>query len=178
MGHAVGADARRSRAAVGCRRARAARAAARDRRTERSSASSATRSRRYWRFLAANERAGVSRRARAGACGPGIDAAPTQSLKSAWFSALRDTAQTSEPTLRWLEARLAAGRKRARAHARRARLHPPGAGACGSRSAGVARRSWTQQPARTQNPDRKARFAFVRRRSSPDANAGTRSSRA
>ena len=92
--HALGGHARRP--VSGRRRPRDAGhgAAARARRAERRSGCSATRSRRYWKFLPP---------ARATRCGRELErmlqdglerARHSPSLKSAWFSALRDTAQT------------------------------------------------------------------------------------
>ena len=91
-------------------------------------------------------------------CGAGLDAAPTPSLKSAWFSALRDVARTPA-TLEWLERVWRQAEHGAGPGARRARLHHPGAGARGARRAGVAERSSTSSSRGSQNPDRKARFA-------------------
>lgn len=55
----------------------------------------------FWKFLSEEERAAVApdveRVLRAG-----LDAAPTESRKAAWFATLRDTAQ-SRPVLEWLE---------------------------------------------------------------------------
>jgi len=96
----------------------------------------------------------------------GVGAAQTASVKSAWFSTLRDTALTT-PTLEWLE------------RVWRKTETVPGLVLAEpdfiSLSLELAVRgvpAWNeileQQLARTENPDRKARFAFVRPALSPD----------
>jgi aminopeptidase N len=113
----------------------------------------------FWRFLPESERAGVAQRLEP-LLRNGIDQAPSQSLKSAWFSALRDTA-TSEPTLRWLEG------------VWRQQITVPGlvlaepdyinlALELAVREVPAWREILELQPERTQNPDRRARFLFVR----------------
>jgi aminopeptidase N len=90
----------------------------------------------------------------------GLAAAPTVSLKSAWFSALRDTAQTSE-TLQWLER---VWRKSEDVPG--LVLEEPDFITLAEELAVRAVPSWPEildlQLARTANPDRKARFRFVR----------------
>jgi aminopeptidase N len=113
----------------------------------------------FWRFLAQSERTGVIQRLEP-LLRTGIDQAPSQSLKSAWFSALRDTAM-SEPTLRWLEG------------VWRQQITIPGlvlaepdyinlALELAVREVPAWREILELQPGRTQNPDRRARFLFVR----------------
>ena len=85
----------------------------------------------------------------------------TPSLKSAWFSALRDTAQTPADA-RVARARLAKDGDGAGPDARRARLHHAGAGARRPRGAGVEGDPRRAARRGSKNPDRKARFAFVR----------------
>jgi aminopeptidase N len=113
----------------------------------------------YWRWLEPAERAavapGVEKVLRAG-----LDAAPSQSRKSAWFSALRDTAVTPA-TLQWLE------------RVWKKEESVPGlelaepdyislAQELAVRAAPNSTAILDQQHERIQNPDRKARFAFVR----------------
>ena len=93
----------------------------------------------------------VWRRGSSACCAPGLDAAPTPSLKSAWFSALRDTAQTPADA-RVARARLEEGGEGARAGAGRARLHPPGAGARRPRRARRGRRSSTSRSSASRTP--------------------------
>jgi aminopeptidase N len=113
----------------------------------------------YWRWIPDAER-----RARAASLEAmlkgGLAAAPSQSRKSAWFSALRDTALTP-PTLRWLERvwtkeETVAGLE----------LAEPDFITLAQELAVREIPNWTavleQQQERIQNPDRKARFAFVR----------------
>jgi aminopeptidase N len=119
----------------------------------------------YWKFLPASSRnalaPGLERVLR-----QGLDAAPTASLKSAWFSALRDTAQ-SAATLEWLEK---VWRKTENVPG--LVLEEPDFITLAEELAVRAVPSWQaildQQLARTENPDRKARFAFVRPALSPD----------
>ena len=122
----------------------------------------------FWRFLPENERAGVAQRLEP-LLRAGIDQAPSQSLKSAWFSALRDTA-TSEPTLRWLEG------------VWRQQITIPGlvlaepdyinlALELAVRQVPPWREILELQSGRTQNPDRRARFLFVRPALDADAKA-------
>jgi aminopeptidase N len=123
----------------------------------------------YWRWIPANERQARAATLEA-ILRSGLDAAATQSRKSAWFSTLRDTALTPE-RLQWLERvwnkeETVAGLE----------LAEPDFISLALELAvrGVPR--WQaildQQHERIQNPDRKARFAFVRPALSGDA--GTR----
>jgi aminopeptidase N len=113
----------------------------------------------YWRHTAPS-----SRRAFAGRLEPvlrsGLDAAPSSSLKSVWFSALRDVALTSH-TINWLtriwkQEEKVPGLTLAETDFIRlaqdlAVRDVPGAAAILDR-----------QYERTKNPDRQAQFAFVR----------------
>ncbi len=113
----------------------------------------------YWKFLAAADRATVSPRLEQ-TLRAGLAAAPTPSLKAAWFGALRDTARSID-TLQWLErvwnrseavpGLLLAEPDYTTLALRLALLEVPG---------------WPgildQQAARIENPDRKERFLFVR----------------
>ena len=113
----------------------------------------------FWKFLPASEREtrapALERMLRGG-----LHAAKTPSVKSAWFNALRDTALTRD-TLAWL------GRVWAQTEA------VPGltlaepdyitlAQQLAVREVDEWRRILDEQAARIQNPDRKARFEFVR----------------
>ena len=113
----------------------------------------------YWRFLPASERAAVApsleKTLRAG-----LDDARSQSRKSSWFSALRDMAVTPA-TLQWLERiwkkeEAVAGLE----------LAEPDFMSLAQELAVRAVPDWNAildgQYERIQNPDRKARFAFVR----------------
>ena len=89
----------------------------------------------YWMFLDAPARDATSpslERAPA----RGLDHATTASLKSAWFSALRDTAR-SQPVVEVARANLEKDGRIASASAFRARLHHTGAGARRPRKPGV-----------------------------------------
>jgi aminopeptidase N len=112
----------------------------------------------YWRHLPADERArrapGLESVLRAG-----LDRASTPSTKAAWFSAFRDVALT-EPSLRWLET--VWGRQET----------IPGLTLAETDEIAIALElavrevpTWREildaQHERIQNPDRKARFAFV-----------------
>jgi len=123
-------------------------------------------SRAYWRFLPQDERlaraAALERFLRGG-----IGRAFTASEKSAWFSTFRDVVQTKDG-LAWLE----------RVWRRDEKI--PGltfaetdeinmAMELGVRDVPAADRILDEQFARIQNPDRKARFAFVRPALSADA---------
>lgn len=113
----------------------------------------------YWRWLEPAEREaaapGLEKVLRAG-----LDAAPSQSRKSAWFSALRDTAVTPA-TLQWLEK---VWKKEEAVPG--LELAEPDYISLAQELAVRAVPNWTaildQQHERIQNPDRKARFAFVR----------------
>ena len=106
----------------------------------------------------------------------GLDRAPTASLKSAWFSALRDTA-AAQPTLAWLER---VWRKTEKVPG--LTLAEPDYISLALELAVREVPAWQEildeQLARIENPDRKARFAFVRPALSPDQASATRSSRA
>jgi aminopeptidase N len=119
----------------------------------------------YWKFLDPKQRAaaapGVEQVLRAG-----LEAAPTSTLKSAWFSALRDTALTP-PTVRWLET------------VWRKSETVPGlvlaepdfiqlAQALALRGVAGSDAILADQIARTENPDRKAQMEFVRPALSPE----------
>ena len=119
----------------------------------------------YWKFLTAPTRDGLSPRLERILRG-GLDAAGTTSVKSAWFSALRDTAQTP-PTLEWLE------------RVWRQTEKVPGLVLAEPDYILLAQElavrgivNWQEildgQFERIENPDRKARFAFVRPALSPD----------
>jgi aminopeptidase N len=112
----------------------------------------------YWTFLGGEERdsrtTGFEHVLRAG-----LDAAPTASLKSAWFGTLRDTARTPE-SLEWLE------------EVWDNRVTVPGltlaepdyirlALELAVRDVPTAQRVLQQQRARIENPDRRAQFDFV-----------------
>jgi aminopeptidase N len=119
----------------------------------------------YWRFLSEAARAALAPRLEQ-VLRRGLDAAPTPSLKSAWFSTLRDVAQTA-PTLEWLE------------RVWRQTENVPGlvleepdyiqlAQQLAVRGVAHGPEILNAQLARTHNPDRKARFAFVQPSLSPD----------
>jgi aminopeptidase N len=119
----------------------------------------------YWKFLPADRRADVSSTLEP-VLTAGLRDAPTPSLKSAWFSALRDTAR-SPATIAWLE------------RVWRKTENVPGLTLAEPDYTTLALQlavrdvpAWSeildQQFARIDNPDRKARFAFVRPALSPD----------
>jgi aminopeptidase N len=119
----------------------------------------------YWMFLPDAERDAVTPRLE-GAVREGLDRASSTSLKSAWFSTLRDIAR-SKPVLEWLE------------KIWRKSETVPGLILAEPDYISLAQElalrevpAWSeildQQLARTENPDRKARFAFVRPALSPD----------
>jgi aminopeptidase N len=113
----------------------------------------------FWRWIPPGDRAALApsleRTLRAG-----LDAAATQSRKSAWFSALRDTA-TSPDSLHWLER---VWKKEEAVPG--LELAEPDFITLSLELAVREVRNWSaildEQHARIQNPDRKARFAFVR----------------
>jgi aminopeptidase N len=119
----------------------------------------------YWRFLSAAARTALAPRLEH-ILRRGLDAASTPSLKSAWFSTLRDVAQTAA-VLEWLERVW-----RQTDHVPGLVLEEPDYIQLAQQLAvrGVAH--WQEilnaQRERTQNPDRKARFAFVEPALSPD----------
>jgi aminopeptidase N len=113
----------------------------------------------YWRWIPADRRSALAPTLEA-LLRSGLKAANTQSLKSAWFNALRDVAVTPG-TLAWLE------RIWSKAEA------VPGlvlaepdyitlAQELAVRGVTNAEKILEEQIARTQNPDRKARMVFVR----------------
>jgi aminopeptidase N len=113
----------------------------------------------YWRFLPAADRDAVSPRVEA-VLESGLGAAATSSLKSAWFSALRDTAR-SKPLLDrleriWRKAEEVPGLTLAEPDYITLALE------LAVREVPVSPEILDQQHARIDNPDRKARFAFVR----------------
>ena len=113
----------------------------------------------FWRFLTAADRRALApaleRQLRAG-----LDRATAQSVKSAWFSALRDTALTPS-TLQWLE-RVWRGDESVPG----LELAEPDFIQLAQELALRAVPAWQdildRQLERIQKPDRKARFAFVR----------------
>jgi aminopeptidase N len=119
----------------------------------------------YWRFLPSDRRSEI-----ASTIEPvlmaGLGAAATPSLKSAWFSALRDTAR-SPSTVAWLER---VWRKTEEVPG--LTLAEPDYTALALQLAVREVPAWNeileQQFTRIENPDRKARFAFVRPALSPD----------
>ncbi len=134
LDHALGTDARSTGAGLGDRRSRAARVAARDRRTERAADPRLCATGVLDVSLPAADRRRVCAAARAGAARPASAAAPTQSLKSAWFSALRDVAQSSRHG-RLARAGVEKDGERARPDAGRTGLHHARAGAGGAGAA-------------------------------------------
>ena len=113
----------------------------------------------YWRDNGEDARLKLAPRLEA-ALRAGLDTAQTQTLKSVWFSALRDVAQTT-PTLDWL------------ARVWRHDEKVPGltlsetddirlSEELAVRGVDGASKILDEQYARTKNPDRKAQFAFVR----------------
>ena len=119
----------------------------------------------YWRFLKTDERKGLTS-ALESVLRTGLDAAGSSSLKSAWFSALRDTAE-SPSTLEWLE------------RVWQKQTEVPGlilaepdfialALTLAVREVPKWKEILDEQARRIENPDRKARFEFVRPALSPD----------
>ncbi len=113
----------------------------------------------YWRYLDADQRR-VNSPPLERLLRDGLEAAPSQTLKSAWFSALRDIAQTPA-ALAWL------------VDVWKQKTVVPGltlsetdyirlAEELAVRDVADARLILDQQFERTKNPDRKAQFAFVR----------------
>ena len=96
----------------------------------------------------------------------GLDAAKSPSLKSAWFSALRDTAR-SEPVVQWLE-----GVWRGDTKVPGLTLAEPDYISLALELAVREVPRWKEildeQQRRTENPDRRARFEFVRPALSPN----------
>jgi aminopeptidase N len=113
----------------------------------------------YWRYTSQEARLRLAPRLEA-ALRAGLAAAPVQTSKSVWFSAIRDVAQT-KPTLDWL------------ARVWRHEEQVPGLTLAETdeirlveelvvRGVEEAPKMLDEQYARTRNPDRKAQFAFVR----------------
>jgi aminopeptidase N len=119
----------------------------------------------YWRFLPSLERQALGPRLEA-ALVDGLKKAGTQSAKSAWFSAIRDTAQ-SPATMAWLER---IWRKTEAVPG--LVLAEPDFITLALELAVRGGPAWKEildtQLVRIQNPDRKSRFAFVRPALSPD----------
>jgi len=113
----------------------------------------------YWRFIEAAERERLTPRIES-VLRAGLAAAPSSSLKSAWFSALRDTA-ASPVTLGWLEA---VWRKRTDVPG--LTLAEPDYIRLALELAVRGVPAWKEilelQQQRTENPDRRAQFEFVR----------------
>jgi aminopeptidase N len=113
----------------------------------------------YWRYTAQDARLRLAPRLEA-ALRAGLDAAPAQTSKSVWFSALRDVAQT-KATLDWL-ARVWRHDEKVPgltlAETDEIRL----AEELAVRGVEDAPKMLDEQYARTKNPDRRAQFAFVR----------------
>jgi aminopeptidase N len=120
----------------------------------------------FWKFLPDSSRHALGPKLE-GVLREGLAAAGSASLKSAWFSALRDTAETPE-TLKWLEQVW-----RREENVPGLVLEEPDFITLAEELAVRAVPSWPEildlQLARTANPDRKARFAFVRPALSSDA---------
>ena len=121
----------------------------------------------YWSFLDAPDRGRIAPRLEQ-VLRDGLAAAPTSSLKSAWFSALRDVAQT-RTTVAWLER---VWRKTESVPG--LTLAEPDYIALALDLAVREPAAWQQildeQLARIENPDRKDRFAYVRPALSADPN--------
>jgi aminopeptidase N len=113
----------------------------------------------YWNFLPTPDRERVAPRLEQ-VLSAGLAAAPTSSLKSAWFSALRDVAET-EATVAWLER---VWRKTETVPG--LTLAEPDYITLALELAVREPAAWKfildEQLARIENPDRKARFAYVR----------------
>jgi aminopeptidase N len=113
----------------------------------------------YWRFSSPAARTRLAPHVELALRG-GLDGAPTASLKSVWFSALRDSAQTPA-TIEWLtrvwrQEEKVAGLTLAETDYIRL------AQELAVRNVAGAADILDQQYERTKNPDRKAQFAFVR----------------
>lgn len=120
----------------------------------------------YWRFLPSGERTAVAPRVER-VLQDGLAAATTSSLKSAWFSALRDTAVTPAALARleriWRGEEAVAGLVLAEPDYITLSLE------LAVRGVPAWQEILDRQHARIENPDRKARFAFVRPALSPEA---------
>jgi aminopeptidase N len=113
----------------------------------------------YWKFMSASAR-DVLAPSLEQVLREGITAAPTQSLKSVWFSAARDTALTAS-TLQWLErvwSKTESVPGLTLAEPDYIRLAQEIALRGAPRSEDIL----AKELARIENPDRKARFEFVR----------------
>ena len=152
VGDAVGQPARRRDRAAGAARRRAPRAAGRDRRAERAAHPGLRGPR-----LLALPLARASGRPRAArletVLRAGLAAAATQSQKSAWFNAYRDTVRHARRR-GVARAGVAARGARARPHAGRARRDHAGDGARGARGAALA-----GDPRRRSSRGRRTRIA-------------------
>ena len=119
----------------------------------------------YWRFLSGERRKLETPRLER-VLRSGLDAAPSPSRKSAWFNALRDTAR-SGPVLQWLE-----GVWRGDVAVPGLTLAEPDyinlAMELAVREVPRWKEILDEQVRRTANPDRRARFEFVRPALSPD----------
>ena len=113
----------------------------------------------FWRFVSSAERDALTPRLER-TLREGLDAASTSTVKSAWFSALRDTARTPA-TLSWLE-----GVWRKTETVPGLPLAEPDYIQLAEELAVRGVPAWEEiladQFTRIENPDRKARFAFVR----------------
>ena len=112
----------------------------------------------FWRFVSIAERDALTPRLER-TLRAGLDSATTATVKSAWFSALRDTARTPA-TLSWLESVW-----RRNETVRGLPLAEPDYIQLSEELAVRGVPSWqeilAEQATRIENPDRKARFAFV-----------------
>jgi len=120
----------------------------------------------YWRWIPAAQRATLASRLER-LLRAGLDAAPTTSLKSAWFNALRDVAVTL-PTLAWLE-RVWSGKETVPGLVLSETDFITLAQELAVRGVPNAGKIIDEQIARTKNPDRRDRLAFVRPALSADA---------
>jgi aminopeptidase N len=119
----------------------------------------------YWKFTPTDARRAAAPRVEQ-LLRDGLEAASSQSLKSAWFNALRDTALTP-PTIEWLtrvwrQQEQVAGLTLSETDYIRL------AEELAVRQVPDSNAILEEQLARTKNPDRKAQFAFVRPALSPD----------
>jgi aminopeptidase N len=121
----------------------------------------------YWKFLPASERASVSPEMEKVFRG-GLAAASTQSLKAAWFGALRDTARSAH-TIAWLERVW-----KETEEVPGLTLAEPDYTTLALRLALLEVPGWQkileEQTTRIENPDRRDRFLFVRPAVSADPN--------